>query len=367
MLSLRCLASLPSTVIPQQPFPLAMQVPKRRVNDCYHNYMWMGLATGSIGAPAPWRPPGGMLPDRGLGYYDLSGVIYPPSFWGEPFNWYTEEILDSMLSLKRFTSLVKWRAIQEAYRPVRVSSQSTGTSITLRNGQYGSSLSQNEWLWTAASDKTITVGWILRNFPYNYEIPEKDDIWTTSTVTPPWLEISGLTSGIDLELVWFDDHKGKIIGNRPTTTSGHFLVQAPDTDTTPQLGFGKSVAFLIQPVGWTPTTTFEALPNGGDRIGQIVVSPRKEWHDEHPSATTQTLTFTAVTKPRITDPSRYKFEWYFGELNPQFVVRDGVDYVDHVPSYYGWNKVRLEIKDKWQGDKRVSGDIIYVRIDSSQP
>ena len=271
-----------------------------------------------------------------------------------------------MLSLKRFTSLVRWKLVGDGYRPVRASSQSTGISITLRSTQYGNSLSQNEWLWTAASDKTITVGWIVRNFPHDYGWPERDDIYTTSTVTPPWLDISGLTSGVNLELVWFDDHRGKIIGSRPTTTSGGFLVQLPDTDTTPQVGFGKSVAFLIQPIGLTPNTSFEALPNPGDRIGQIVVSPVLRYHDEHTTTRIGTqLTFRAVTKPEIPPQQRtnYIYHWAFGDKDYTEPEGQGLDVVTF--SYPDgetcwWKKVELEIMDLQR--KPVSGDIVYIEV-----
>jgi len=191
-----------------------------------------------------------------------------------PPNDSTEKVLDSMLSLSRFTSLVRWEAVRapeppsdpSPYRPMRVTKGESGPGVhpgaALRRSsdpQYPE-ISESEYLWTGASDGTISVGWIARNFPHNYTVPEKDNI-PTPDANPLWVEIKGLASGTTLELVWFDDHKGKIIGGRTTTTNGHFNVQVPNTETYPSTGFGKSIAFLIQPVGFTPNKDFAALPN----------------------------------------------------------------------------------------------------------
>lgn len=135
-------------------------------------------------------------------------------------------------------------------------------------------------------------------------------------------------------------------------------------------GFGKSIAFLIQPVGFTPNIFFDPLPN--EMIGQIVITPRDEghcylWKDEIPEVHQYaTLVFTARTKPAIADPTRYKFIWYFEDTDTEY-EQDGVDHITHV--FYartgdnqGYYKVSLGILDKYQQDKRVSGDMISVYV-----
>jgi hypothetical protein len=178
-----------------------------------------------------------------------------------------------------------------------------------------------------------------------------------------------LASGLALELAWFDDQKGCLIGDRTISTTGQFNVPVPSTEPG---GFCKSIAFLIQPLGFTPSANFEPLPN--EMIGQIVISPRDElhcykWHDERPEMLWRTsLTFSAKTKPPLTDPTRYKFRWYFEDTGT--VVVDGVDEISHtfweLPEQgypkCGYYEVGLDILDKDLQDSRVSGDIIYTYI-----
>jgi len=277
---------------------------------------------------------------------------------------YTNEILDSVRSLRRFVSLVQWKLVEPSYRPMRVTKDLGGPRMELRSTTSGAVLDENQWLWTGASDGTITVGWIVRNYPQNYYVPELDD--GTTPVLAPKVNIYGLTQGISLELAWFDDHKGQLIGQRLVTTTGQFTnVLVPSTEPG---GFWKSIAFLIQPVGFTPSTNFQGLPD--QRIGQILIDQahRFSWSDEGPWAYSGPITFTAVTKPPISDPWNYRFdwEWYFGDP-PQLtrVMPDGGDHVTQTftpPGDCDWWKVKVDIKERNQPYKRVSGDIIYVFI-----
>jgi hypothetical protein len=328
---------------------------KRLFNECYHNYLWLAFATGSVGGPIPcWLRM----------YYDLSGIEYMNPL-GYPLNCYTDEILDSMLSLSRFVSLVQWQHIQDpaanptdsCYRPMRVTKLSGGPGVTLKDPSTWQPLSENEWLWTGASDGTITVGWIVRNYPRNYDIPEYEDV--LAPIPPPIVTISGLAH-VPLELVWFDDRTGCLIGNREVRSDGAFNnIWAPNTEPG---GFGKSMAFLIQPVGFTPNWYFEPLPD--EIIGQIEVSPRfGDWHEEFQSATTRTVTFTMRTKPAITNPLNYKFEWNFGDGSPP-QIREGDNQISHTftGDQSAWHTVKVDIKDKTQQDRRVSGDMLEVYV-----
>ena len=375
----------------------AMDVSKRLVNDCYHNYLWLTFASGSVGGPAAWKCAGGMYPLQPLSrnWYDVQGSdsFVHPEPYPEPLNAWTDEILDSHLALSRFTSLVRWKAVRapeppsspsSPYRPMRVTKdESGGAKVILKASETGQPLEPSDgWLWTGASDRYITVGWIVHNFSHNYAVPEMDDIPTP--VTPPWVEISGLASGTTLELVWFDDHKGKIIGGRTTTTNGHFNVQAPNTETYPSTGFGKSIAFLIQPIGFTPNKDFAALPstsematvNTTDMIAQIVIEPLHHdtiWVDEHPTVDWDVdsgppyngnLIFTAWTKPR-TDVwpamGNFYFAWDFGDG-----ATGGGQGANGVGHRYGSErsgkrvKVTLEVRD--HNNQRISGDVMYVDI-----
>ena len=90
--------------------------------DCYHNYLWLGFATGSVGGPTPYQCPGQFPFQETLNFYDLSGVEYVnrrDSSHPRTLNFYTDDILDSMKSLSRFTSLVRWQMVGSDYRPMR--------------------------------------------------------------------------------------------------------------------------------------------------------------------------------------------------------------------------------------------------------
>jgi len=355
--------------------PLNGGYSKRAMNDCYHNYLWLGFATGSVGGPIPWRCP--MQSDT-MYYYDLSGVnylnpitdpIYNPD--GYPLMYYTEEILDSLQSLSRFTSLVRWECISDTtatgqvYRPMRITGKSGGTTLTLKNALTGQPLSENDWLWTGASDGTVTVGWIVRKYPVNYDAfpgqnhpAEYVEDVTTPTISPR-VQISGL-SQIPLELTWFDDRKGCFVGNRTNSATGQFDLIAPDTM---EGGFGKSVAFLIQPPGFTPNKTFAQVPNAKEPIGQIVVSPTYRWHDERPETShSLQLTLTATTKPQLSNPNDYIYDWFIGDP-VQREVRNGGRQITHQfgQGNIGYNKIRVDIKK--QPGERVSGDVIYLWVD----
>jgi hypothetical protein len=282
-----------------------------------------------------------------------------------------------MLSLSRFTSLVRLKEIENtqlhpnatAFRPMRMTKdESGGPAVQLISTTSGLALGPSDgWLWTGASDKYITVGWIVRDFGSDYQKPEKDD--PLQVKPAPRVVISNLATGL-LELVWFDDHKGKIIGSRPTTTNGSFDVTAPNTEAT---GFGKSIAFLIQPYGSTPNTSFDALPTTSDMIGQIVASNVRTYHDEHPWVYTDQETELVAWSRPVADPGRYTFEWKFYKWIPtdpywqQVETKFGqqVGYSFTIDSFYGAKpyKVELNIKDTQQGNTRSSGDIIYAITD----
>jgi hypothetical protein len=307
-----------------------------------------------------------------MGHWDLSGINYFNPY-DYPLNYYTDEILDSLLSLSRFVSLVQWRHVSDPeqyppdmrsqiapYRPMRITrNEPGGPRVGLKAGPAGPPLSENDWLWTGASDTYITVGWIVRNYAQNYGVPECED--PIGPAQPPWVEISNLASGLALELAWFDDQRGCLIGDRTISTTGQFNVPASSTEPG---GFGKSIAFLIQPLGFTGSQDFEPLPN--EKIGQIVISPRDwqhcyEWHDERPEVVKNALlTFTAWTKPQITNPIGYNFRWHFADTG---ATQDNGPSVSHTftqPSGADGRKVTVEIFDP-QG-KRISGDIIYVYV-----
>ena len=336
-----------------------VRVPKRIPNDCYHNYIWLAFATGSIGGPVPCELP----PTLNLKPYDLSGVTYlsPKSVY---LNTYTDEILDSMLSLNRFTSLVQWKLADDLYHPVRVHHQSGDTTITLLDATTGQPLSQEQWLWTAASDKTFTLGWIVRNCPRNYDVPESED--SLSTATPPMLRVQNLAA-IPLGLVWFDDHLGRIVGNGAYTSSGSLTVQAPNTEG--KNGFARSIAFVIQPAGLTANKSFESLPSYPNHlIGQIEVSPRRQdrpWYEEYQYANTDsTLTFTARTKPAISSLQGWRFEWRsFSETAQPTVVQNS----NQLTSYctQAMRLVKVDVYDPQ--NRRVSGDMITLELVGAGP
>jgi hypothetical protein len=173
-----------------------------------------------------------------------------------------------------------------------------------------------------------------------------------------------------MELVWFDDHKGCTTGTRTTSTNGQFNVQAPNTVST---GFDKSVAFLIQPVGFTPRQTFSDLSQ--EKIGQIeVTSPYGTlWHEEHPTAyitsqpITTVLTFTVRVNDDSTTSSQYWYNWKWYR---------GFETYEDTQSGYGLGRVRRNFtnadRDNWkvtvdildggpQGN-RVCGDMIYMAV-----
>jgi hypothetical protein len=214
-------------------------------------------------------------------------------------------------------------------------------------------------VWTGASDGTITIGWLVRNYHIHqdYSVPECED--PLPPITPPTISITGL-SQIPLELVWFDDHKGCIIGSHTVRSDGQFPnIAVPNTEPG---GFGKSVAFLIQPIGFTPAPVFDELPTENERIGQIIIDPihRKSWHDEMPWAYWGTLTLTATTKPPITNPFGYTFEWRFDSPIAEPIIIADTPYIQRAYAVSSdWRFVRVDIKDP-QG-KRISGDIIYLQ------
>jgi len=211
------------------------------------------------------------------------------------------------------------------------------------------------------------VGWIVRNF--DYEAEERwpwDDKSTTST--QPVVSITGLDA-VPLELAWFDDRQGVIIGARTQSSTGEFTsVTAPFTEpVTNPTAFGKSIAFVIQPVGYTPVKHFAPLPN--EYIGQILVDTTTgttqidlpgNWHAELTRLTRGvTYRFVAETKPIIPEAQRsqYRCRWYFyGIANPS---REGWA-VNVLYPNAGTFRALLTIEDL-QGN-RITGDLIYVEV-----
>ena len=273
-----------------------------------------------------------------------------------------------MLSLSRFVSLVNWRYVGDLWRPLE---KTLGRKIILMDRNTGQWLTDDRWLWTAASDGVFLVGWIVWNYPQNYDVPEYQDV--LSPVPPPWVEISGLTPGIPLELAWFDDQKGQLLPGRTVSTTGHFNLQARNTESG---GFGKSIALLIQPVGFTPNRSWEALPSFPNHvIGQIDVSPRGSWWLEKglEAPNHSLLSFSVRTKPQIANHGPYRYDWYFYYCNSQNPIRTIVDggpqvtlnygtLIEQQPDYFEgkWHMVKVDITERQSG-RRISGDIIHVK------
>jgi len=338
------------TRMPGEDLGLFVPPRKRLLSDCYHNYLWLAFATGSIGGPIAGPLPGGSN--------DLSGVTYV-SPTNVTLNTYTDEILDSMLSLNRFTSLVQWKQVADYYQPTRIRHQSSDTTITLLNATTGQQMSQNDWLWTAASDKTITAGWIVRNCLRNYDVPESED--PLSTTTPPVLRVQNLAA-MPLELVWFDDHSGQIVGSRFYGDTGAFQVQAPNTEG--KNGFARSVAFVIQPVGLTVQKPFEPLPSYPTHmIGQIEVTPRKateRWLEELQVTSGTWLTFTARTKPPISILQGWRFDWRFDLETTQPVTVMGSNQIQRYHQLGSGYRVWVDIYNP--SSQRVCGDRIEIAV-----
>jgi hypothetical protein len=236
---------------------------------------------------------------------------------------------------------------------------SSGPRLELRSTTSGLELPENAWLWTGASDATFTVGWIVHNYAHNYNVPESVD--GTTPVVCPKVHIFGLAQGVPLELAWFDDHKGQLIGNRSVTTIGQFTsVTVPATVPG---GFWKSVAFVIQPAGLTPNQYFEPLPSYPNHlIGQSEASPRRQdrpWFEELQETSTRTVTLTGRTKPSIGNLQNWRFDWRFESetSNPTSVY--GQNGIVHTYSDNNSHLVKVDIYDP-QG-RRLSGDITYVK------
>jgi hypothetical protein len=248
-------------------------------------------------------------------------------------------------------------------------------------------------LWTAASDGKVTVGWIVRNFSYGTNRWESDAApYSGSTHPWPWLVIDGLVATLQnpLTLVWFDDHRGKIIGAPISIEQSSGYMPLPSTE--PGGGFGKSVAFLIQPTGDTLQRVFSELPD--EPIGQILVAESGAMQNEECANATRSsppsyldYTFLASTKPTLNDPSTpyderqdCYYRWHFGKYGvgkdpvtqqwQQVVEGFGIHTIYQVrfepvgnppeyPPLHYQNQVTVSIE--CQGH-RVSGDMIYVEL-----
>lgn len=223
------------------------------------------------------------------------------------------------------------------------------------------------------------IGWIVRNFAY---VDEQSD-QPVLDATPPWVKIENLAAGKTLELAWWDDHRGCLMpGQRPTTTNGTFNVQAPATETGGY--FGKSIAFLIQPTGYTPEKQFAPLPN--EMIGQIVIENPLTIHEETPGVYTDTLkTFAFQGKvEQAIDLDECYFRWDFGDGSQYTIPNPWTDPpvkgnaavsggTGRAPKHEytgvrGWNnayEVKVDVYADPQGEQRISGDVIHVRADKN--
>ena len=120
------------------------------------------------------------------------------------------------------------------------------------------------------------------------------------------MRIEGLNAGTVLELRWFDDHKGILLPGAATKPAG---VDYMETDMPANVG--KSMAFLVQPVGATGDPAFPELPN--ELIVQIDVnSPAPdgilEWDAEFPIVKRdRDINLTARLK--IANPGTYVYLW----------------------------------------------------------
>ena len=272
-----------------------------------------------------------------------------------PLNCQTDEILDSMLSLSRFTSLVRWQFVSQDFRPLRKADPAVDEKQPIILYYGGQKLYADDgWLWTGASDGTITIGWIVRDFAYAGE----QWSYEPDTETPPWMRIDGLVTGVDLELTWFDDRRGTVIEKWGPFQGPAMGFQVPGTEENGC--FGKSVAFLIQPVGMTPEKVFAELPN--ELIGQIDVQNPLSWHEERPTITNgQLYTYIARTRPEI--PTWERTSYYYRWTFPDYTA-DGYGMYSISRSIIGtagdFEKVTVTI-ERPQG-QRVCGDIIHVLL-----
>lgn len=333
---------------------------KRLMNDCYHNYLWMAFASGSVGGPIAFEPPQMFATVDEAKYYDLSGQLFlnenPDLTNILTLGNYTEEILDSLLSLSRFTSLVRWREVGDDWRPMRAENSPTSMSLKSNSGAGGAVLSQNDWLWTGASDGKYAVGWILNNYTLSSDRWSYDAVGTS---TLPWMRIEGMDSVSGLELVWFDDRRGTII-KRESVSGPTIEKQVPATESDGD--FGKSVAFLIQPAGYTPDRVFAELPN--ELIGQIDVQNAASWHEEQPTVVSGSpYTYNARTRPVIDNPNDYYYRWTVEDADETPDSGDGKDSVSVTITGSGLKKATVDI-ERPEGN-RVCGDIIYVQVVAS--
>ncbi len=146
-------------------------------------------------------------------------------------------------------------------------------------------------------------------------------------------------------------------------------MQLPETEGTGS-GFGKSVAFLIQPVGYTPDRRFAELPN--ELIGQIDIQDPVSWHEERPEVDNDvSYTYVARTRPEIPsgDRNQYYYRWDFGQYGrtnngqgSQYAEGWGLDTVHSVKnSKVAGSADKVTVDIEYQG-KRISGDAIYVTL-----
>jgi hypothetical protein len=141
------------------------------------------------------------------------------------------------------------------------------------------------------------------------------------------------------------------------------------------------MAFLIQPVGYTPQREFAALPN--EPIGQILIDTSPggainlptNWYEEKPNTTISQQQLRFIAKTRCNPPldvSEHRYVWkgyWWGVLNNELdwhlqlnhseTGGDTVDF-DLPANMEGSWRIELEILDETAGEERVSGDIIHL-------
>jgi len=220
------------------------------------------------------------------------------------------------------------------------------------------------WIWTGASDGMISVGWILRNFNYNDRANWDDQV--TPYAGTPHVRITGLDSSLALELRWFDDRRGILLPGAATKPAG---VNYLETDMPANVG--KSMAFLIQPVGATGDPAFPELPN--ELIVQIDVnSPAPdgviEWDAELAIVKRQrNINLTAHLK--VANPGTCIYEWYRWGVDPVDGKEKWLLQLGQVDAQYEANytagepsPVIMKVVIKNASGNYLSGDIIKLEL-----
>lgn len=200
---------------------------------------------------------------------------------------------------------------------------------------------------------------------------------------------------MELELVWFDDHKGTCTQSadryRFTLTAGNpnLVVPAPckaDGTAYADPVFEKSMAFLIQPAGYAPDRQFAPIPN--EPIGQIVAigaskSDNRDIRERPLIAQSTAYAYEARTKPGLDDSSTPGYDerndyYYYWDFGPHGIIDQGLP-TEQIQFYGDWGAYSVpnvtNLGTGWEPPvsvgifkdeaktQRVSGDIIHVYVD----